>query len=141
MTSRKQIEDSDRWRAVGCIEARQLIIDIALFFGIHHLVILRLWKQYQTTQTVIQRPVAGHPRVTTPTKNRYFAILAQRSCRATSTFMTSMVTASIGKAISAATVCRRLYMSELYARVPRVCVFPSVQSREARLKWCREHVN
>ncbi|GFY30369.1 transposable element Tcb1 transposase [Trichonephila clavipes] len=52
-----------------------------------------------------------------------------------------MVTASIGKAISAATVRRRLHMNELYARVPRICVPLSVRSRGARLKWCREHGN
>ncbi|GFX38597.1 HTH_Tnp_Tc3_2 domain-containing protein [Trichonephila clavipes] len=52
-----------------------------------------------------------------------------------------MVTVSIGKAISAATVRRRLHMNGLYARVPRVCVPLSVQSRGARLKWCREHGN
>ncbi|GFX87686.1 transposable element Tcb1 transposase [Trichonephila clavipes] len=52
-----------------------------------------------------------------------------------------MDTTSIGKAISAATVCRRLQMNGLYARVPRVCVLLSVQSRPARLKWCREHGN
>ncbi|KFM70504.1 hypothetical protein X975_15434, partial [Stegodyphus mimosarum] len=32
-------------------------------------------------------------------------------------------------------------MSELYARVHRVCVPLSVQSRGARLQWCQEHVN
>ncbi|GFX20028.1 hypothetical protein TNCV_1435881 [Trichonephila clavipes] len=47
--------------------------------------------------------------------------------RATSTRVTSMVTASTGKAISVATVCRRLHMNGLYARVPRVCVPLSVQ--------------
>ncbi|GFV62946.1 transposable element Tcb1 transposase [Trichonephila clavipes] len=52
-----------------------------------------------------------------------------------------MVTASIGKAISAATVCRRLHMNALYARVPRIYVPLSVQSREARLNLCREHGN
>ncbi|GFV82318.1 HTH_Tnp_Tc3_2 domain-containing protein [Trichonephila clavipes] len=46
----------------------------------------------------------------------------------------SMVTASIGKAISAATVRRRLHMNGLYARVPRVCIPLSVQSRGSRLK-------
>ncbi|GFX06177.1 transposable element Tcb1 transposase [Trichonephila clavipes] len=51
-----------------------------------------------------------------------------------------MVTASIGKAISAAIVCRRLHMNGLYDRVPRVCVL-SIQSRGARLKWCQEHGN
>ncbi|KFM60382.1 Transposable element Tcb1 transposase, partial [Stegodyphus mimosarum] len=52
-----------------------------------------------------------------------------------------MDTVSIGKAISAATVCRRLHMSGLYARVPRVCVPLSVQSRGPGLQWCREHAN
>ncbi|GFV16468.1 uncharacterized protein TNCV_2241491, partial [Trichonephila clavipes] len=53
MTSRKRMEDSERWRAVGRIEAGQLITDVALFFGVHHSVISRLWKQFQTTQTVV----------------------------------------------------------------------------------------
>ncbi|GFW90013.1 transposable element Tcb1 transposase [Trichonephila clavipes] len=52
-----------------------------------------------------------------------------------------MVTASIGKAISAATVRRRLHMNGLHARVPRVCVPLSVQSRGVRLKWFREQGN
>ncbi|GFU18928.1 HTH_Tnp_Tc3_2 domain-containing protein [Trichonephila clavipes] len=79
-------------------------------------------------------PVGGHPRVTTPVEDLYIAIVAKRNHRVTSTRVTSMVTASIGKAISAATARRILHMNELYARVPRVCVPLSVQSRGARLK-------
>ncbi|GFV97499.1 transposable element Tc1 transposase [Trichonephila clavipes] len=66
---------------------------------------------------------------------------AKRNRRVTSTRVTSMVTASIGKAISAATVRRRLHMNGLYFGVPRVCIPLSVQSRGARLRWCREHGN
>ncbi|GFX21924.1 transposable element Tcb2 transposase [Trichonephila clavipes] len=131
MTSRKRMEESDCWRAVGRIEAGQSITYVALFFGVHHSVISRLWKQFQTTQTVVRGPVGGRPRVTTPTEDRYIAIVAKRNHRATSTRVTSMFAASIGKAISAATVLRRLHMNELYARVPRVCVPLSVQSRGA----------
>ncbi|GFV71805.1 transposable element Tcb2 transposase [Trichonephila clavipes] len=130
------MEYSERWRAVGRIEAGQ---SITLFFGVHHSVISRLWKQFQTTQTVVRRPVGGRPRVTTPAEDRYIAIVTKRNRRATSTSVTSMVTAFIGKAIS--TVRRRLHMNGLYARVPRVCVPLSVQSRGARLQWCREHGN
>ena len=96
MTSRRRMEDSERWRAVGRIEAGQSITDVALFFGVHHSVISRLWKQFQTTQTVVRRPVAGRPRVTTPAEDRYIATVAKRNRRATSTRVTSMVTASIG---------------------------------------------
>ncbi|KFM59437.1 Transposable element Tc1 transposase, partial [Stegodyphus mimosarum] len=90
---------------------------------------------------VVRRPVAGRQRVTASAEDRYIAIVAKRNRRTTSTRVTSMVTASIGKAISAATVRRRLHMSGLYARVSRVCVPLSVQSRGARLQWCRQHVN
>ncbi|GFU01756.1 transposable element Tcb1 transposase [Trichonephila clavipes] len=83
----------------------------------------------------------GLPRVTTPVDDQYIAIVAKRNRRATSTRVTSMVTSSIGKAISAATVRRRLHMNGLYARVPRVCVLLCVQSRGTLLKWCREHGN
>ncbi|GFV34046.1 transposable element Tcb2 transposase [Trichonephila clavipes] len=127
-------KDSERWRAVGCIEARQSIIDVALFFGVHHSVISRLWKQFQTTQTVVRKPVGGHPRVTTPTEDRYIAIVTKWNRRVTYTRGTSMVKAFIGKDISAATVRRRLHMDGLYARVPRVYTPLSVQSRGARLK-------
>ncbi|GFW91238.1 HTH_Tnp_Tc3_2 domain-containing protein [Trichonephila clavipes] len=141
MTSRKRMEDSERWSAVGRIEAGQSITDVALFFGFHHFVISRLWKQFQTTQTVVRRPIGGRPRVTIPAEDRFIAIVAKRNRRETSTRVASMVTAFIGKAISAAIVRRRLHMNGLYARIPKVCVPLSVQSREARLKWCREHGN
>ncbi|GFV00041.1 HTH_Tnp_Tc3_2 domain-containing protein [Trichonephila clavipes] len=131
MTSRKLMEDSERWCVVGRIETGQSITDVALFFGVHHSVILRLWKQFQTPQTVVRRHVGGHPRVTKPAEDRYTAIVAKRNRRTTSTRVTSMVTASIGKAIPAATERRRLHMNGLCARVPRVCVPLSVESRGA----------
>ncbi|GFX37971.1 HTH_Tnp_Tc3_2 domain-containing protein [Trichonephila clavipes] len=84
---------------------------------------------------------SGRPKVTTPVEDRYIVIVDRRNRRAISTRVTSMFTASIGKAISAATVRRRLHMNRLYARVHRVCVPLSVQSRGARLKRCREHSN
>ena len=43
------MEDSERWRAVGRIEKAQSITDVALFFGVHHSVISRLWNQFQNT--------------------------------------------------------------------------------------------
>ncbi|GFT97137.1 hypothetical protein TNCV_3858031 [Trichonephila clavipes] len=56
---------------------------------------------------------------------------AMRNRRVTSTRVTSMATAFIGKAISSTTVRRRLHMNGLYSRVPRVCVPLSVQLRRA----------
>ncbi|GFU72118.1 transposable element Tcb1 transposase [Trichonephila clavipes] len=98
-------------------------------------------SEKKTENTVVRRSVGGRPRVTTSAENRYIAIVAKRNRRATSTHVTSMVTASIGKAIFAATVRRRLHMNGLYARVPRVGLSLSVQSRGTLLKWYREHGN
>ncbi|GFW16643.1 HTH_Tnp_Tc3_2 domain-containing protein [Trichonephila clavipes] len=74
----------------------------------------------------IRRPVGGRSRVTTPAEDRYIAIVVKQNRRATSTRVTSMVTTSIGKAISAATVCRRLHMNGLYARVNQ-CLCSSIR--------------
>ncbi|GFV78472.1 uncharacterized protein TNCV_3477871 [Trichonephila clavipes] len=93
------MEDSERWCAVGCIESAQSITDVTLFFGIHHTVISRLWKPFQTTQTVVRRPVGGRPRVTTPAEDRYIAIVVKRNRKVASTRVTSMVTAFIGGSI------------------------------------------
>ncbi|GFU42487.1 uncharacterized protein TNCV_4556111 [Trichonephila clavipes] len=89
MTSRKRMEDSERWRAVARVEAWQSITDVALFFGVHYSVISRLWKQLQTTQTVIRRPIGGRLWVTTPAVDRYIAIVAKRNRSATSTRLAS----------------------------------------------------
>ncbi|PRD22427.1 UNVERIFIED_CONTAM: hypothetical protein NCL1_49117 [Trichonephila clavipes] len=115
MTSRKRME-AERWRAVGCFEAEQSITNVALFFGVHHSIISHLWKQFQITQTVVRMFAGGLSRVTTPSEDQYIAIVAKRNRRATSSRLTSVVTASIGKAISAATVRRRLHMNGLYSR-------------------------
>ncbi|GBM63719.1 hypothetical protein AVEN_72992-1 [Araneus ventricosus] len=135
------MEDSERFRAVGRIEAGQSITNVALFFGVHHSIISRLWKQFQTNQTVVRRHISGRPRVATHAKDRYIAVVAKQNRRLTSTPVKSMVAAAIGKTISATTVRLRLHMNGLYARVPGVCVLLYVQSRGAQLKWCRQHVN
>ncbi|GFW26238.1 HTH_Tnp_Tc3_2 domain-containing protein [Trichonephila clavipes] len=105
-----------------CDASSRLVTAMVSELGVHaaakvHSVFSYLWKQFQTTQTVVRRPVDGHPRATTPAVDRYIAIVAKRNRRVTSTRVPSMVTASIGKAISAATVRRRLHMNGSYARV------------------------
>ncbi|GFV27315.1 HTH_Tnp_Tc3_2 domain-containing protein [Trichonephila clavipes] len=70
------MEDSERWRAVGHIEVEQPITDVAFFFGVHHSVISRSWKQFQTTQTVVRRPAGGSPRVTTSAEDPCIATVA-----------------------------------------------------------------
>ena len=50
--SKRRMVDCERWRTVEHIGAGQSVIDIALFFSAHHFVILQLWRQFQTSQTI-----------------------------------------------------------------------------------------
>ena len=140
MPQRSRLEDSKRWRAVGRLEAGQTITEVARFFDVHHSVISRLWRQFQTTETVIRRPVPGRPRVTTPIDDRYIGLLARRQRRATAPSLRSDLIASTGRQISVSTVVRRLHKTGLYARRPAVCVPLTARHRQARLEWCRHHV-
>ncbi|GFV92108.1 HTH_Tnp_Tc3_2 domain-containing protein [Trichonephila clavipes] len=131
MASRKRMEDSERWRAVGRIEAGQSIIDVAFRRS--------LFCNFTFTET-IPNHTGSCPKARRWSPKGYILhgrsiycyCSQEESQRATSTRVTCMVIVSIGKTISAATVRRRLHMNGLYARVPRVCVPLSVQSSRAR---------
>ncbi|KAF8797263.1 hypothetical protein HNY73_001548 [Argiope bruennichi] len=86
------MKDSECWRAAGRIEAEQSITDVALFFGVHHSLFSRLWKQFHI---FIRRLVSDSPRVTTLSDDLYIAVVAKRNRRATSTRVTSMITVTI----------------------------------------------
>ncbi|GFT74026.1 hypothetical protein TNCV_3707621 [Trichonephila clavipes] len=55
MASRRQMKDSELWRAVGSIEETHSVTNVARFFGVHHSVFSQLWKQFQKSQTVVRR--------------------------------------------------------------------------------------
>ena len=81
-----------------------------------------LWNQFQTTDSVSRRPVPGWPWVTTPTKDCYLALLAQRSrTTAVPQFIADHFVAP-GRRISATTVRRCLLNASMYARRPFVCI-------------------
>ena len=85
------MEDSECWRAMGCIEAGQSITDVALFFAVHDSVISRLRttpNHANSCPNVRSRSTI----VTNPAEDRYIAILAKRNHRVTFTRVTSMVT-------------------------------------------------
>ena len=62
MTSRRRMEDSELWRAMGRIEAGQSITVVALFFGVHHSVISCLWFTDSCPKTCSRSPKGYNPR-------------------------------------------------------------------------------
>ncbi|GFT37371.1 uncharacterized protein TNCV_4285191 [Trichonephila clavipes] len=141
MTSRKRMEDSERWRAVGRIEGGQSIPDIALFLGVHHSVTSRLWKPFQTTQTVVRRPVGDRPWVTTPAEDRYIAIVAKRSRRVTSHVCHLWLQCPLVRIYLQLLYCtpKSTYEWTVCPDTSSLCSSVRPIKRGARLKWCREH--
>ena len=135
MVFRKWVEDSESWRFVERIEAKQSITNVCLFFNVHCSVISQLWIQFQTSWIVVRRLVASHPRVTTSAEDRYIDTIAKRNRRSTFIRLASMVAATIRKTVSATTIRWRLHMNCLHVQEPQICVPLFVQSEGARLKW------
>lgn len=81
------------------IVAGKSVTDVALFFGVHNSAISRLWKLFQTSQTVVRRYLAGRPMVAIPAENRYITVVAKQNRRSTPTRVASMIAGAIGKDI------------------------------------------
>ena len=82
----------------------------------------RLWKQFQTTDSVSRRPVPGRPRVTTPAENRYLPLLARRRRTTDVPQLVADHFVASGRRISATTARRHLHNAGMYARRSFMCV-------------------
>lgn len=118
MRSRRWMEDSESWRAVERLKEGQSIPDVALFFGIHHSVISRLWRQSLTSHCPLICGLSSNSYDAADYWN--MAIVAKQNRRTTCTNVTSIVASPISKTIYLTTVRQRLNMSVLYPWVPKV---------------------
>lgn len=116
------MEDFECW-LVCCrpYSSRQSIIDIALFFTVHHYTISRLWKQFLASQTAVWRPVSSRTRFTILGKDQYIAVVAKWNQRLSSTCVTSMVAAANDKTISATTVTKAIHEWTICPVTPSLC--------------------
>ncbi|GFX22605.1 HTH_Tnp_Tc3_2 domain-containing protein [Trichonephila clavipes] len=100
------MEDSERWGALKQDSRSQVCCSFLRRSSFCNFTFMETIPNHTD---IVRRPVGGRPRVTTPAEDQYIAIVAKRNRRATSTRVTSMVTASIGKAISAPPTVREHY--------------------------------
>ena len=61
----------DRQRAVGPLEAGQLLQEVAIPLGVHTFTIYRLQNRFHTANTTDDLPGSGRLRVTTAEQDRY----------------------------------------------------------------------
>jgi transposase len=141
MERRNHLDDGQRWRAIGRMEAGQSHSEVARFMNVSESVISRLWRQFQETGTCHRRTSQGRPRVTTSQDDRYLALTARRHRRMTGRQLALELSVASGRRVSRQTVYRRLNERGMYARRPMVCVPLNTVQRRARLSWSREHLN
>ncbi|GFT01021.1 transposable element Tcb2 transposase [Trichonephila clavipes] len=138
---RRHLDAFTRGRIIGKLEEGRSVTSVAAEFGIAHSIVSRLWRQFQTTGTVIRGFSSGRPRGTTPADDRYIVLQARRNRRQTAGEIARHTTPATGQPISLFTVARRLHGGGLFARRPVRCVFLTPAHRRRRSLWCREHRN
>ncbi|KFM64657.1 hypothetical protein X975_15768, partial [Stegodyphus mimosarum] len=103
-------------------------------------VVHRLWRQFQTTDSVSRRFSQGWPTATTSGDDRYFTLCARKNRTATRTLLRSSLVSATGKLVSTSIVRRRLHEGGLYARQPAICVPLMSRRRRDRSQWA-QHVH
>ncbi|GFS65687.1 transposable element Tcb1 transposase [Trichonephila clavipes] len=87
-------------RIIGKLEEGRSLTSVAAEFGIAHSIVLRLWRQFQTTGTSIRGFSNGRPRGTTPADDRYIVLQARRNRRQTAGEIARHTTQATGRPIS-----------------------------------------
>ncbi|GFV57989.1 transposable element Tcb1 transposase [Trichonephila clavipes] len=129
---------SNHWEVGGRPQCDK---NVATEFGIAHIIVSRLWRQFQTTETAIRGFSSGRPRGTTPADDRYIVLQARRNRRQTAGEIARHTTQATGRPISRFTAARKLHDGGLFARHPVRFVPLTPAHRRRRSLWCREHQN
>ncbi|GFX96414.1 transposable element Tcb1 transposase [Trichonephila clavipes] len=119
---RRHLDAFTRGRIIGKLDEGHSVTSVAVEFGIAHSIVSPLWRQFQTTGTVIRGFSSGRPRGTTPADDRYIVLQARRNRRQTAGEIAIITTQATGRPISRFTVARRLHGGGLFARRPVRCV-------------------
>ncbi|GFT56420.1 transposable element Tcb2 transposase [Trichonephila clavipes] len=115
----RHLDAFTRDRIIGKLEEGRSVTSVAAEFGIAHIIVSRLWRQFQTTGTAIRGFSSGRPRETTPADDQYIVLQARRNRWQTAGEIARHSTQATGRPISRFTVARRLHGGGLFARRPR----------------------
>ncbi|GFV36413.1 transposable element Tcb1 transposase [Trichonephila clavipes] len=138
---RRHLDAFNPGRIIGKLEEGRSVTSVAAEFGIAHIIVSRLWRQFQTTGTAIRGFSSGRPQETTPADDRYIVLQARRNRWQTADEIARHTTQATGRPISRFTVARKLHVGGLFARRPLRCVPFTPAHRRSRSLWCREHRN
>ncbi|GFX93020.1 transposable element Tcb1 transposase [Trichonephila clavipes] len=67
----RHLDAFTRGRIIEKFEEGRSVTSVAAEFGIAHIIVPRLWRQFQTTGTAIREFSRGRPQGTTPADDQY----------------------------------------------------------------------
>ena len=128
-----------RHRAIGIIQAGTPQREVALQFGVHRNTISSLWRRFQTTGSISDRPRSGRPCVTSHSQDQYIRVTHLRN-----RFQVASGTARTIpglRPIHPRTVRNRLQEHHIRPRQPCVRTLLLPRHRAERLRWSRAHLS
>ena len=134
-----RLNETDRGRAVGMIEAGVRHSDVARQFGVHRNTVDALWRRYQQFGATRDRPRSGRPRVTSIRQDTYIRVVHLLERLRTACLMARSIPGL--RRISPRTVRNRLRERGIRPRRPVIRPVLQQRHRVARLAWCRRHIH
>ena len=133
-----RLNETDRWRAVGMIEAGVHHTDVARQFGVHRNTVDALWRRYQQFGTTRDRPRSERPRVTSNRQDMYIRVVHLRDRLRTATLTARSIPGL--RRISPRMVRNRLGERGIRPRRPAIRPVLQQRHRVAHFAWCRRHI-
>lgn len=136
-TSMAPLTLQQRLNIIGRLQAGQSQSVVARHFDVAPSTISRLWRRFQQTDSVADRPRSGRPRATTPAEDRLIRLRHLRNRFENASFTAQ--TMPQGRRISDQTVRNRLHDAGLWARRPYRGPVLTARHRHTRLQWANQH--
>ena len=130
-----RLNGTDRWRAIGMIEADVRHVDVERQFGAHRNTVNALWRRYQQFGTTRDRHRSGRPRVTSYRQDTYIRVVHLRERLRTATLTARSIPGL--RRISPRTVRNRLRERGIRPRRPAIRPVLQQRHRVARFALCR----
>ena len=134
-----RLNETDRWRAVGMIEAGVRHTDVARQFGVHQNTVDAWWRRYQQFGITRDRFRSGRPRVTSNHQDTYIRVVHLRDRLRTATLTARNIPGL--RRIRPRTVHNRLRERGIRPRRPATRPVLQQRHRVARFAWCRRHIH
>lgn len=139
--ARNTLTMADRIKIITLMQQNMSQLEVANILHVNQSIVSRLWRKFQETQSVADRPREGRPRKTTPGQDRYVRLSARRIPTTSATTLRHELREAIRLVVSSQTVRNTLHDIGLYARKPLKTPALHPHHRGARARWARAHEN